>query len=204
MPLDSRFEIVCPDIGTYVPNTWSKLRFSPMTTTTCLIGVCVTPAAARYRGIAIGLPSRTQRAMVALHDFTRGRVTTGCTALTPEHTPVPGGRARAVPGGGRGRKGRELRVTSPMGVYPIYALSTLRSRPRLLLHRGPHDHSARIARQPRTLERALHERRDAHAVDLAALLRLGEQHAQRSVDDQDDLHRPLLSSVATSRGHRDG
>ena len=44
MPLLRRLSTVLPFFGTYVAKTWSKLRFSPMMTMTCLIGVTVLPS----------------------------------------------------------------------------------------------------------------------------------------------------------------
>src|ERR1700722_4310603 len=41
MPSDRRFQTVWPLRGTYVANTWSNVRFSPMMRITCLIGVVV-------------------------------------------------------------------------------------------------------------------------------------------------------------------
>src|SRR5580658_11079678 len=41
MPFERRLSTLCPFFGTYVAKTWSKLRFSPMITMTCLIGVVV-------------------------------------------------------------------------------------------------------------------------------------------------------------------
>src|SRR5580700_9060373 len=38
MPFESRLSTLSPFFGTYVAKTWSKLRFSPMITITCLIG----------------------------------------------------------------------------------------------------------------------------------------------------------------------
>src|SRR5271163_3127911 len=41
MPLERRLSTLSPRFGTYVAKTWSKLRFSPMITITCLIGDAV-------------------------------------------------------------------------------------------------------------------------------------------------------------------
>src|SRR6185369_5548864 len=39
IPFDRRFDTVWPAFGTYVPKAWSKVRFSPSSTMTCLMGV---------------------------------------------------------------------------------------------------------------------------------------------------------------------
>src|SRR5271156_1429012 len=50
IPSERRFQTVSPLFGgTYVAKTWAKLRFSPMMTMTCLIGVVV--ASSRDGGV---------------------------------------------------------------------------------------------------------------------------------------------------------
>src|SRR5580704_1737170 len=44
MPLERRLSTLSPRFGTYAAKTWSKLRFSPMITITCLIGDAVFPS----------------------------------------------------------------------------------------------------------------------------------------------------------------
>ncbi len=57
IPSDSRFHTFCPFLGTYVAKTWSKLRFSPMITITCLIGDLVFPDAPDSCAFRTGVPT---------------------------------------------------------------------------------------------------------------------------------------------------
>src|SRR5579875_7784 len=52
IPSESRFQTVCPCGGTYVPKTLSNVRFSPMISITCLIGVFVWSSLDEFDGRA--------------------------------------------------------------------------------------------------------------------------------------------------------